>query len=218
MQFQALADGGGPTANDARRDAASIPDVIVGVQARATYERNETAYQQAVQKYHTNANDKGALDASRSDFQSIVKGGGHRAADAQKIVDEINAKVAVLNQPPNPTRPIPPPDVTPEVLAAVQRYADAFERRDVDALRQVWPTMPPADYGKFKSSFSVASGIQLQVANEKVELGADGATAIVNADITRSYTPKGDKPLVSRDHTVFHLVKSKGAWVIKDLQ
>ena len=115
-------------------------------------------------------------------------------------------------------QPILPADETPAVLAAVQRYADAFDRRDVDALRRVWPTLTPTDYGKFKSSFSVASGIQLQVANEKVELGADGATAIVNADITRTYTPKGEKPLVSRDHTVFHLVKGNGAWVIKDLQ
>ena len=220
-QFQALADGGGPTTNDARRDAASIPDAILGVQARVANEREETAYQQAIQRYRTNANDKAALDASRSDFQSILKSGGRHAADAQKIVDEINARVAALsaaNQPANPPKPIQPADETPAVLAAVQRYADAFDRRDVDALRRVWPTMTPTDYGKFKSSFSGASGIQLQVANEKVELGADGATAIVNADITRSYTPKGEKPLVSRDHTVFHLVKGNGAWVIKDLQ
>jgi tRNA A-37 threonylcarbamoyl transferase component Bud32 len=220
-QFQALADGGEPTTNDARRDAASIPDAILGVQARVTNEREETAYQQAIQRYRTNANDKVGLDASRSDFQSILKGGGRHAADAQKIVDEINARVAALsaaNQPANPPKPILPADETPAVLAAVQRYADAFDRRDVDALRRVWPTMTPTDYGKFKSSFSGASGIQLQVANEKVELGADGATAIVNADITRSYTPKGEKPLVSRDHTVFHLVKGNGAWVIKDLQ
>jgi hypothetical protein len=217
-QLQALVDGGGPTANDARRDAASIPDAILGVQARVTNEREETAYQQAIQRYRTNTNDKVALDACRSDFQSILKGGGRHAADAQKIVDEINAKLAALNQPLSPPKLSPPPDETPAVLAVVQRYADAFDQRDVDALRRVWPTMTPTDYGKFKSSFSVASGIQLQVANEKVELGTDGATAIVNADITRSYTPKGEKPLVSRDHTVFHLVKGNGAWVIKDLQ
>jgi hypothetical protein len=213
-QLQALADGGGPTANDARRDAAGIPDAILGVQVRVTFAREETAYQQAIQRYRANTTDKSALDASRSDFQSIAKGGGHRAADAQKIVDEINAEVAVLNQP----RINPPADEAPAVIAAVQRYADAFDQRDVDALRRVWPTMTPADYGKFKISFAGFSGIQLQVSNEKVELGSDGATAIVNADITRSYTPKGEKPLVSRDHSVFHLVKSKGAWVIKDLQ
>ena len=219
-QFQALVDSGGPTSNDARRDAVSIPDAIAGVQARVTYERDETAYQQSMQRYRASANDKTALDASRSDFQSIMRGGGHRAAEAQKIVDDINAKLALLNQPPNPTKPNAPFDETPAVLAAVQRYADAFDQRDAEALRQVWPTMPLQDYGKFKSSFSGASGIQLQVENEKVELGADGATAIVNADITRNYTPKakGEKPLLSRDHTIFHLVKIKGAWVIKDLQ
>ena len=219
-QFQALVDSGGPTSNDARRDAVSIPDAIAGVQGRVTYERDETAYQQSIQRYRASANDKAALDATRSDFQSIMRGGGHRAADAQKIVDDINAKLALLNQPPNPTKPNAPFDETPAVLAAVQRYTDAFDQRDAEALRQVWPTMTPQDYGKFKSSFSGASGIQLQVENEKVELGVDGATAVVNADITRNYIPKakGEKPLLSRDHTIFHLVKNKGAWVIKDLQ
>src|SRR4029077_15057491 len=88
-QFQALVDSGGPTSNDARRDAVSIPDAIAGVQGRVTYERDETAYQQSIQRYRASANDKAALDASRSDFQSIMRGGGHRAADAQKIVDDI---------------------------------------------------------------------------------------------------------------------------------
>jgi hypothetical protein len=147
-----------------------------------------------------------------------VKGGGHRAADAQKIVEEISAKVAGLNQPPNPTRPNPPPDVTPEVLSAVQRYADAFDRRDVDALRQVWPTMTVQDYGKLKNAFGDASEIQLRVSNQKVDLGIDGETAVVNADITQNYTPKGGKTRVSKDHTVFHFAKSNGAWVIKDLR
>ena len=80
--------------------------------------------------------------------------------------------------------------------------------------------MTAQDYGKFKNSFGEASGIQIQIANEKVDLGADGATAAVNADITRSYTPKekGEKTLTSKDHTVFHLVKSNGAWVIRDLK
>ena len=73
-------------------------------------------------------------------------------------------------------------------------------------------------YGKFKTAFSGASGIHLQLANEKVDLGADGTTAVVSADISRSYTTKGEKPLVSKDHTVFHLAKSNGIWVIKDLQ
>ena len=83
--LQSLVDGGGPTANDARRVAAGIPDAILGVQARLTFEREEAAYQQAVQGYKASANDMAALDASRSNFQSIVNGGGHRAADAPGV-------------------------------------------------------------------------------------------------------------------------------------
>jgi len=216
-QFQALADGAGPVTNDARRDAASIPDAILAVQARVAFEREETAYQQALQRYRTSSNDKIALDASRSDFQSIIKAGGHRAADAQKIVDEINPKLAALNQPPAALKPNSP-DESPMVLAAVQRYANAFDRRDAAALQQIWPSMTAQDYGKLKNAFSSASEIKLQITNEKVDLGGDGVTAVVNADIIQSYTPKGEKARVSRDHTVFHLVKSNGTWVIKDLR
>jgi serine/threonine protein kinase len=218
-QLQALADGGGPTANDARRDAAGIPDAILGVQARLTYQHEEAAYQQADQRYRASGNDPGVLEASRSNFQAIVKGGGHRAADAQKIAEEIDARVLALSA--AAATPAAPPvvrDETPAVLAAVQRYAAAFDRRDADALRQVWPSMTAQIYGKLKASFAVASDIQLQLANEKVDLAADGASAVVNADITRNYTPKGEKTLVTRDHTIFHLIKSNGNWLIRDLQ
>jgi serine/threonine protein kinase len=220
-QFQTLADAGGATANDARRDAASITDAIGGVQARATYNREENEYQQVLQRYRPIANDKNALEASRNEFQPIVRGGGHRASDAQKNVDEINVRLSALNPPPpvsgsSPSRTTS--NETPAVLAAVQRYADAFDRRDADALRQVWPTMTDPVYSKAKSSFGSASAIHLEVANEKVDLGADGTTATVNADITRNYTPKGEKTRVTRDHTIFHLVKSSGIWSLRDVE
>ena len=210
-ELQALADGGGLTANDARREAASIPDAITVIQARLRTDREEAAYQQSIQRYNPSSNDKGALEASRSDFQSIVNGGGHRAADARKIMGEINAKLDGLSQPPKP-------DEVPSVRAAIQRYMDAFDRRDADALRQAWPTMSDQFYASLKSSFAGASAIQIGVANEKIDLGADGTTAVVNADFTQNYTPKGEKTLVKKDHTVFHLVKSNGNWVIRDLQ
>jgi ketosteroid isomerase-like protein len=217
-QLQALANGGGPTANDARRDAAAIPEAIIGVQTRLASAREEAAYQQALQSYRASANDKNSLDAARSNFQSIIKGGGRRSADAQKFVDEIGARVSALNQPVTPPRVNPPVDETPAVLAAVQRYADAFDRRDADALRQVWPSMTAQIYGRLKASFGAATGIHLKLANENVALGADGTTAIVNADITQQYTPHGEKAQTRTDHTVFHLEKNNGNWVIRNLQ
>jgi eukaryotic-like serine/threonine-protein kinase len=218
-QFEALVDGEGAMVAEARRDAAGIPEAIAGVQARLTQEREEAAYQQVLQAYRASSNETAALEASRSKFQSIVKGGGHRAPDAQKLVAEISSKIDTMNAAASAAaREALISDETTGVRAAIQRYADAFNRRDVDALRQVWPTMTAPDYNKLKSSFGSASGIQLQLANEKVELGTDGTTAVVNVDITRNYTPKGEKTLVTSDHTVFHMVKGSGSWIIKDWQ
>jgi hypothetical protein len=169
--------------------------------------------------YHASANDPSALETARANFQSIVKGGGHRAADAQKIADEINAKFAALSAAASATASAAiVRDEIQAVLAAVQRYADAFDHRDADALRQVWPLMTTQMYGKFKDSFAVASGIHLQLANQKVDLGTDRATAVVNADITQQYTPKGEKMQTRTDHAVFRLAKISGNWVIQNLQ
>jgi hypothetical protein len=218
-QFQALADGGGPTANDARRDAAGIPDAIGGVQAHMASLKEDAAYMQAVQAYRASPNEASALETFRSNFQSIVKGGGRHAAEAQKIADEISARVIALNAVAS-AMATPPVvrDETPAVFAAVKQYSDAYEQRNADALRLVWPAMTAQVYGRLKTSFGAASSIHLQLANEKVDLGADGASAVVNADITQQYTPKGDKTQTRTDHTVFHLVKTNGKWVIRDLQ
>jgi hypothetical protein len=109
-------------------------------------------------------------------------------------------------------------DDTTAVLAAVQRYADAFDRRDADALRRVWPSLTPQSYSRLKASFEGASAIQLQITINKVDIGTDATTAVVDADIIRSYTPRGEKTLITKDHAGFRLIKSNGNWVIRDLQ
>jgi hypothetical protein len=219
QQFEALVDGEGATVAEARRDAAGIPEAIAGVQARLTQEREEAAYQQVLQAYRASSNDTAALEASRSKFQSIVKGGGHRAPDALKLVAEINSKIDTMNAAASAAASAAViSDETAAVLAAVQQYADSFSRRDPDALRQIWPSMTTQVYSGLKASFGAASSIRLQLANQKVVLGADGATAVVNADVTQQYTPKGEKTQTRTDHSIFRLAKTNGKWVIVDLR
>jgi hypothetical protein len=227
-QLQALADGRGPTANEARRDAASIPEVIHQKQLLTENRAAEVAYQQALQRYQR-ANDTTALTASRGEFQSIARGGGPRAGDAQKfIVAEIDPKIAELSasaagvKPANPA--VGPPVVKSDevekaaVHVVVQQYADAFQQRDADAVRKIWPYMSKAEYDGSKQSFGYASAIRMNLSNEKVDVAPDGTTATVTVDIAQDFTPKGGKvPLKQVDHTVFHLVKqNNGTWVIKD--
>jgi hypothetical protein len=213
-QLQALADGRGPTANEARRDAASIPEVIHQKQLLAANRAAEASYQQAIQSY-SRANDVKTLEASRGEFQSIASGGGPHVGEAQRNIADIDRKLALLRAPPEP--PVKPVvDEKAAIHAVVQQYANAFQQRDADALRRIWPSMTKAEYDGSKQSFGLASAIRMTVLKESIEAAPDGATATVTADIAQDYTPKVGKVAPMADHIVFHLVKQNGIWVIKD--
>jgi predicted Ser/Thr protein kinase len=224
-QFQTLADSSGPTANDARRDAgnvaSAIRDLTANVAAAASAASAEAAFQRASAQYQRvkDTKDPAVLEASRSELQSIVRGGGVHAGDAQQLLGEINSRISALSAPPvaasAPT--VVAADETPAIRAAVQRYADAFQRRDADALRKIWPSMSGGEYDRYRQSFSMAGVIRMSLSNQKIEEAADHATATVSVDVNQDYTPKGGKtPMKSADHTVFYLVKQGDAWVIKD--
>jgi hypothetical protein len=210
VQLQTMAESGGPTANDARRDAASIPEVIQAIhqkQALAANKKAEEEYQQALQRY-LRASDMSALQASRSEFQSIASGDGPRAGEAKRFMaTEIEPKMAAFRASAEKAA----------VRAVVQRYVDAFQQRDADAVRKIWPSMSKAEYDGSKQSFSDASAIHMSLSNETIDVAPDRATATVTTEIAQDYTPKGGKLARKNvDHTVFHLVKQNGNWVIMD--
>jgi hypothetical protein len=229
-KFQALADDGGPQSGEASNYANSIPGAIADVQARVQKRVADAGFQQMVQRYQqaVNANDKNGLTAARNDFQSVIQSGGPHADEAQKYLADVDSKLAVLNQPPvlpmkPPVKPEPPPvvkvDNDAEVRAVIQRYAQAFDQRSADALRQIWPGMG-SKYERYKQVFDLASSIQEQVDIESVDLSGDGTKAVVKGQVLQLYTPKGNKAKPAL-HTaaVFHLVKTNnGTWVITDVQ
>ncbi len=224
--FQAIADGAGPKAEEAKGFVNNLPAAIREVRDRAASKRAENAYQQIVSRYQqaSNTNDKSGLEAARNAFQAMAQGTGPHAADAQRSLDEINAKLAALNQPP-PTPPVAPaksnvpsgPTDNDAVLALVKRYSQAFEQRNADALRQIWPNIGKR-YGGLKNSFESASSIKMQVQTESVSIASDGNTATVIAQVTQEYTPQGQKPRSAKGRTIFQFAKSNGSWVILDVQ
>jgi len=226
LQFRPLADNGGPRASDARTYMESIPATVAEMRRRAVSKSEEAAFQRAVQVYDQakKTNDKTELEAARKGFQSIAQGGNSHAGDAQRFVDEISAKLAALNQPVTPPTGPPvktePPSGAADseaILALIKRYAQAFEQRNPDALRQTWPTMGNR-YAGYKSAFESASSIRMQVQTESVKVSGDGATATVTAQVTQVYTPTGQKPKSVKGRTVFQLARSNGTWVITDVQ
>jgi serine/threonine-protein kinase len=210
--FQTLVESGGPTANDARRD---LDNVAVAIKNLTATLAAEAAYQGVLGRYQR-ATDLKSLEASRDEFQPIARGGGAHAGDAQQLLAEVNSKITAF-------RPVVVPpvvDETPAIRAAVQEYSAAFEKRDADALRKIWPYMSSAEYERYRYTFSMADAIRLNWSNIKIEEAPNHATATVTTDVTQKYTPKGSKTAMTKraGHTVFHLVKQNGTWLIKDLQ
>ena len=233
-KFQALTGDGGPQSDDAMKYATSIPGAVAEIQAAAQRKAADTAFQRMVQHYQqaATANDKAGLALARNDFQGIIQGGGPHASEAQQYRSEAESKLAALAEPP-PTPVVTPPtapskaEVAPRVIdndgqvrTVIQRYGQAFEHRDADALRQVWPGIG-SKYARYKQIFELASAIREQLTIESVEISADATKAVVKSSVFQSYTPKTDKnkPQQFTREFVFNLEKtSRGEWVITDVQ
>jgi serine/threonine protein kinase len=223
QKLEELKQAGGETAA-LSSEIEKVQQEQVGLQQ---YEAN---YREIVQKYRdaASANDQRGLEAARDALQSVAQGGGPRAADARADLSEVNAKLAALSQ---PVAPPPPPTVTkpatpsPRALdeaairTVIRRYEQAFDARDADALRVIWPTIGSKMYGGYKDSFAAASALQMHVQFEKVDISQDGEKATLDAVLSQDYTPKGSKKGNPRqDRAVFELTKTNGNWVISDVR
>jgi eukaryotic-like serine/threonine-protein kinase len=189
------------------------------------HRRSDSDFQQIVQRYQA-ANDKNGLEAARNSFQSVVQGGGSHAGDARRYLGEINSKLAAMKPeatplPQQPATKVEVPaakvDERPAISNLVQQYAQAFEQRDADALRKIWPSIGNR-YDKYKQVFGMASAYRMDVRIDSMNVAADGQQATVNTSLSQEYTVRGQKPMSHSDKAVFHLVKSDGAWVINDVQ
>jgi len=217
-KFQELAGGNGPRSGDAWVYMNEIPVAMSDVQARmqqmsadAVFQRMVKAYQQAVR-----LNDKGGLTTARTDFESVVKGGGAHADDAQKYLSEVNDKLAALGQA-SPKTSVAVANRENSVRAAIQLYSHAFDQKDADALLQIWPNAGPR-YEGFKMWFDKASSVRMHVEIESVQFSTDGTTAVVKAQVSRDYTPMDSRTTRFTDAQVFQLSKVSGAWLITDVQ
>jgi hypothetical protein len=189
------------------------------------HRQSEADFQQMVQRYQA-ASDKNALEAARSSFQSVAQGGGSHAGDARRYLTEINSKLAAMKQQETPPvqqpapkveTPAPKIDERPAISSLIQQYGQAFEQRDADALRKIWPTIG-SRYDTYKKTFGMASAYRMDVRVESIDLTPDGQQATVNASLSQEYTIKGQKPLSHRDKAIFRVAKSGGVWLINDVQ
>ncbi len=217
-KFQELAAANGPQSGEALDYVNEIPGAMSEVQARmqqitadAVFQRMVKAYQQAAR-----LNDKSGLTTARTDFQSIVKGDGAHADEAQNYLAQVNDKLATLSQS-SPKTSTAAANRENSVRAAIQLYSHAFDQRDADVLLQIWPNAGPR-YEGFKMWFDKASSVRMHVEIESVQFSSDGTTATVKAQVSRDYTPMDSKTTRFTEAQTFQLSKVSGAWLITDVQ
>jgi len=185
----------------------------------------DATFQRTVQRYRAaaSANDKAGLESVRGDLLAVAQAGGAHVAEAQSYVAELDRKVAALNQP--VVRPSPPtkpaaslPNEEEAIRTVVQRYAQAFEKRDADALREIWPSLSSSMYSSYQTNFANASAIRMHVEITTINLAADLGSATVSALVTQKYTPNGFAARVSKDTALFQMVKQGAALYITEVR
>jgi hypothetical protein len=233
-KFQALAGDGSSMASEAATDVNNTSSAISDAQSRSQKKSADAAFQQVAQKYQQaiSANDKNSLTASRRDLQSLIQNGGPHTDEAQQYQTDVNARLAVLNQPPPPvaTAPAvkpatpasapaagPSADNSAAIRSVIHQYEQAFDQRDANALRQVWPSLG-SRYARYQSTFAAASAIVMRVQVDSVEVSPDGTTATASGQFSQDFTPKGGKSRRVTNSTSFRLSNTNGSWIITDVQ
>ena len=220
-KFQELAAAGGPVSGEALDYVNKIPETVIELQARMKQKSADSLFERTVQAYQQAArlSDKNGLTAARTNFQSIAQGGGPHAEEAQKYLDEVSKKLSSLSpSSPSPANAgsSPATDRENAVRATMQLYVHAFEQRDVDALRQIWPSIG-AQYEGFKLWFENAKAVRMQMQIESMQFDPDGTSVVVKAQVQREQTPVDSKTTRIREPETFQLSKLNGSWVITDV-
>ncbi|MGA8073964.1 MAG: hypothetical protein WB995_10835, partial [Candidatus Acidiferrales bacterium] len=185
----------------------------------------ESEFQQAVASYKAAAaSDKSGLEKSRAAFDAIARSNGPHASEARQYTSAINSKLEALNQPPPAVAPSKPDLAAARaadekaIQEVIQSYAQAFEHRDADALRQIWPTIGDR-YARYKDSFGKANSIRMKIVLAgPIQEAADGTTASVKTSVSQDYGLKGVGSTNHKDTETFQLAKIGGVWSIEDVQ
>jgi serine/threonine protein kinase len=194
------------------REAGGDPAALSSAIEQA--EQAEKKFQQTLQAYNAvTPSDRAGLEKSRSDFQAIEQEKGPRADDATTYVAEINRKIDLLNRAVQPPPPPAPPDKD-LVQRVVQMFIQAFEQRNLAAMKQLWPSMPANEYAGYKTSFDMAKGISLHVLSENLNINPGSTAAAVSVRIEQKFTSRTGATRNRADVWTFELAKNNGSWVI----
>src|SRR5712692_1960964 len=218
LQFQPLADSGGPRASDARAYIDGIPAMVAEMKRRAVSKRDEAPFHRAVQDYDQakKANDKTGLERARIDFQGIASGGGRRAQEAQQYVIRIGNEIEAINAPPVKP-PVSTTDDRDAILAALNQYAAAYTRGDLSGILRVWSGLSDKERRDFENTFKFTSSRKMEFLPGEPQITGNSASVTGRFSLTVIFKEDNRKDFRSGSFRM-QLKKNGAIWVLDTLQ
>jgi hypothetical protein len=128
--------------------------------------------------------------------------------------------VAVKPEPRTPTAGDAVLDARTVDVAAIRetlrRYADAYQSRDIAAVKKVLPALSSQQLRNLEKDLSNYRSYNVEITGART--AADNASATVVCDVTRSFVTKGGIAGGNTVATIFHLKKVEGSWLIEKLE
>jgi serine/threonine-protein kinase len=103
---------------------------------------------------------------------------------------------------------------TQAIRGAIDRYAKAFESKDLDTLKAVWPGMPSQTQTTLRRTFREAKSISLKLRPDSVEVNGNSAVAACSRELRQML----DRPLDLADKVIIRLKRDDKSWVIDSIQ
>jgi len=131
--------------------------------------------------------DSSALSRSIDQAQDLA---AQQQKEAQPIPEYHSPLAAPAPEAPAsaPVAPRAAADDEAKIQAVLQSFIGAFEQKDANAIRQLWPGIPTKTFAGYNNSFEGASSIRISVSGETVKISPDGMTATVSAQLEQQYS------------------------------
>jgi hypothetical protein len=132
------------------------------------------------------------------------------------------ASIAGTDRPVISSITLPPPSVNPaiaDVLAALHKYADAYESESVTELLEIWPTLTKQQKGKLNTTFTKMNALRLHL--DCPNPAIDGDAARVTCVQEMQYTYAGKVQPATRDSvniTLKRSERSQSNWLVNEVK
>jgi len=134
-----------------------------------------------------------------------------------RVVDEEPAPASVaIQEPVEEELPLPSvEDHTNAVLDVLNRYEEAYENLDSEALKLAWPSLDVQQLRALERSFSNYQWLEMDIENCNVRV--DGSQGTATCQVRRVIKPRAGSRQTDQRQTTFYLRFDNHSWVIDRL-